>query len=57
MPLHKAEVVDEGTDEETVIIDKYTDPFIVLKYSISSSVTRIASLALLFSNLLTLFVQ
>ena len=57
MPLHKAEVVDEGTDEESVIIEKYTDPFIVLKYSISSSVTRIASLALLFSNLLALFVQ
>lgn len=50
MPLHNSEVV-EGSDE-TEVTEKYDDPFIVLTYSISYSVTCIASVALLFSNLL-----
>lgn len=55
MPLHRTEK-KEGT-EESVIVETYKDPFVVLTYSISSSVTCIASLALLFSDLFLILVQ
>ena len=58
MPLHRTEIEQEGTEEsKEVIVETYKDPFVVLTYSISSSVTCIASLALLFSDLFLILVQ
>ena len=57
MPLRKVEVENEGKENESITIVELPDPLIVLTYSISSSVTSIASAALLFSNLLLLFAQ
>ena len=57
MPLRKVEVENEGKENESITIVELPDPLVVLEYSISYSVTCIASVALLFSNLLLLFAQ
>lgn len=58
MFLHNRTVdEDQGTKEEPVyIIEKLSDPFVVLTYSISSSVLSCtASLASLFSTVTLLY--